>query len=211
MLIEARVCDLKSQQKFLSLLTGSTPLYVSPKSTLALRLCLDPKDLNCVIKRPHHFTPTLDDILPKLNGAKCFSILDACSSYWKTKRTQESSLLTIFNSAFGRYRFFRLPFSLVYAQDIFQTKVDKTFGDLPCVTGIANNIVVLPYNSDFNDHDENLCAVLQRARETGLCFNMDKCKFRCTRIPFFGHIIGADGLQPDPEGHTYCHPRVSST
>ena len=51
------------------------------KSTGALRLCLDPKDLNCAINRPRYFTPTLEDILPKLNGAKCFSILDACSGY----------------------------------------------------------------------------------------------------------------------------------
>ena len=27
---------------------------------------------------------------------------------------------------------------------------------------------------------------------------VDKCKFKCTRIPFVGHIISADGLQPDP-------------
>ena len=27
---------------------------------------------------------------------------------------------------------------------------------------------------------------------------MDKCKFSCTRIPSFGHIVGAEGLQPDP-------------
>ena len=32
----------------------------------------------------------------------------------------------------------------------------------------------------------------------GLRFNLDKCKFRCTRIAFFGHIVGAEGLQPDP-------------
>ena len=51
------------------------------KSTGALRLCLDPKDLNCAIKRPHYFTPTLEDILPKLNGLKCFSILDTRSGY----------------------------------------------------------------------------------------------------------------------------------
>ena len=25
-----------------------------------------------------------------------------------------------------------------------------------------------------------------------------KCKFKCACIPFFGHIIGANGLQPDP-------------
>ena len=74
----------------------------------------------------------------------------------------------------------------------------ETFGDLPCVTGIADDIVVYGYNSDFCDHVENLRAVLQRARETGLRFNLDKCKFRCTRIPSFGHIIGVEGLQPDP-------------
>ena len=168
------------------------------KSTGTLWLCLDPKDLNCAIKRSHYFTPTLEDVLPKLNGAKCFSILDAHSGYWNIKLTQESSLLTTFNSSFERCRFLPLPFGLVCAQDIFQRKVDETFGDLPCVTGIADDIVVYGYNSDFSDHDENLCAVLQCALETDLHFNLDKCKFRCTQIPFFGHIIGAEGLQPHP-------------
>ena len=75
------------------------------KSTGALRLCLDPKDLNRAIKRPHYLTPTLEDILPKLNGAICFSILDARSGYWNIKLAQESSLLATFNLPFGRYRF----------------------------------------------------------------------------------------------------------
>ena len=80
----------------------------------------------------------------------------------------------------------------------FQRKVDESFGGLPGVTGIEGDIIVYGYNSDFSDHDENLRAVLQRARETGLRFNLDKCKLRCTRIPFFGHIAGAEGLHPDP-------------
>ena len=73
-------------------------------------------------------------------------------------------------------------------------KADETFGDLPSVTRIADNIVV--YGYDDRDHDKNLRAVLQHARETGLRFNLDK--FKCARIPFIGHVIGADGLQPDP-------------
>jgi len=48
--------------------------------------------------------------------------------------------------------------------------VGETFGDLVCVTGIADEIVVYGYNSDFSDHDENFRAVFQRARETGLHF-----------------------------------------
>ena len=57
-----------------------------------------------------------------------------------------------------------------------------------------HDIVVYGYKVDCSDHD----AVLRRARETGLRFNLDKCKLRCNRIPFFGHIIGAEDLQPDP-------------
>ena len=75
------------------------------KANGTLRLCLDPKDLNRAIKRPHHCTPTLDDVLPKLNGAKYFSIVDARSGYWNIKLNHVSSLYTTFNSPHGRYRF----------------------------------------------------------------------------------------------------------
>ena len=54
--------------------------------------------------------------------------------------------------------FLRLHFRLICAQDIFQRRVDETFGDLPGVTGIADDIVVY----DDRDHDKNLRAVLQR-------------------------------------------------
>ena len=42
------------------------------KGTGALLLCLDPEDLNQAIKRLHFFTPKLEDVLLKFNGAKCF-------------------------------------------------------------------------------------------------------------------------------------------
>ena len=168
------------------------------KSNGNLRLCLDPKDLNKAIKRPHYCRPTLDEVLPKLNGAKYFSIVDARGGYWNIQLDHESSLCTTFNSPHGRNRFLRLPFGLICAQDIFQKKVDETFGDLPGVTGKADDIIVYGYKADGSDHDENLRAVMTRAQETGLHFNSDKCKIRCTELPFVGHIISASGLRRDP-------------
>ena len=35
---------------------------------------MDAKDLNKAIKREHHVTPTLEEIMPQLNGAKYFSM-----------------------------------------------------------------------------------------------------------------------------------------
>ena len=39
-----------------------------------LRVCLDPKALNEVIRRPHYPMPTIDDVTSKLAGATCFSL-----------------------------------------------------------------------------------------------------------------------------------------
>ena len=68
------------------------------KSNGTLRLCLDAKDLNKAIKRRHHCTPTIDEVLPRLSGAQYFSIVDARSGYWNIKLDLESSLYTTFNS-----------------------------------------------------------------------------------------------------------------
>jgi len=88
---------------------------------------------------------------------------------------------------------------LICAQDVFQKKVDETFGDLPGVTGIADDIVVFGTKEDGSDHDMNLRRVLERARETGIRLNPDKMKLKCEKIPFFGNVIGANGLEPDPK------------
>ena len=40
--------------------------------------------------------------------------------------------------------------------------------------------------------------MLERARTSGTRFNEEKMVVRCKEIPFFGHLIGADGVRPDP-------------
>ena len=42
-----------------------------------LRICIDPKDLNKALLRPHYPIPTIDEILPRLANAKVFTVLDA--------------------------------------------------------------------------------------------------------------------------------------
>ena len=75
-----------------------------------VRICLDPKKLNDAIIREHHYTQKLEDVLAQLSDVKVFSKLDARSGYWNVVLDEESKFLTIFNTAFGRYCFRRLPF-----------------------------------------------------------------------------------------------------
>ena len=41
-----------------------------------LRMCIDPRDLNRVIKRPKYQMPTVDEVLLKLSRAKVFTVLN---------------------------------------------------------------------------------------------------------------------------------------
>jgi len=49
-----------------------------------------------------------------------------------------------------------------------------------------------------DEHNKNLCGVLQRLKENNLCLNEDKCEFSKTEIKFYGHICSSSGLKPDP-------------
>ena len=161
-----------------------------------LRICLDPKDLNAAIQRDHHVTPTLEEILPKLNGATHFSILDARSGYWNVTLDEESSYLTTFNSPFGRYRFKRMPFGLKMSQDVFQSKIDQTFEGCNGVVGIADDIVV--FGKTAEEHDENLHGMMERCQNTGLKLNPEKCFIKQKQNKFYGVICNEEGIKPDP-------------
>nr|XP_023660029.1 uncharacterized protein K02A2.6-like [Paramormyrops kingsleyae] len=169
---------------------------VEKPKTGQLRLCLDPKDLNNVIKRPYYPLPTLEDITSKLAGACYFSVMDARSGYWAIKLTDESSKLTTFNTIFGRYRFLRLPFGLKSAQDEFQRKVNETFEGLQGVTAIVDDILI--YGGSKEEHDKNLHAMLQRSRERGVKLNPEKSTICATEVSYFGHRITKDRIKPDP-------------
>ena len=39
------------------------------------------------------------------------------------------------------------------------------------------------------NHDQNLKAFLDRARERGLKLNPTKIKLRCSSVPFIGHVL----------------------
>ena len=56
-----------------------------------IRVCLDPRDLNRVLRRSHYPTPTIEEILPVLVRAKMFSIVDTSDVFWHVELDDHSS------------------------------------------------------------------------------------------------------------------------
>ena len=95
-----------------------------------IRLCLDPQPLNKALKRCHYPIPTIEEVLPDLANAKVFTKLDCKNSYWQVKLDQDSSILTTFNTPFGRYKWTRMPFGISPPGEIFQRHLDQAMRDL---------------------------------------------------------------------------------
>ena len=132
------------QEEILTPVSESTD-WVSSMVTVVkpnkLRICIDPKDLNRAIKRSHYPLPTIEEVATKLSKAKVFSVLDAKSGFWQLKLDDASSKLTTFNTAFGRYRWLRMPFGISSAPEEFQKRMN-VFGDLKGTAVIANDLLV---------------------------------------------------------------------
>ena len=126
-------------------------LVVVQKPNGSVKLCIDPRDLNDVIKRSHHPMKTVDEVASRLAGANTFSILDAKSGFWQLQLDEESSLLCTFNTPIGRYRFKRLPFGVKCAPEIFQRTMDRMVEDLEGVEVIMDDVVIA---GDETTHDE---------------------------------------------------------
>ena len=83
-----------------------------------VRIFLDPRDLNKAINREHYKMITLEEVTSQLSGAQYFTVLDATSGYWAMPLSKESSILTTFQTPYGRYHYLRMPFGICSAQEV---------------------------------------------------------------------------------------------
>ena len=110
---------------------------------------------------------------------------------------EESSYLTTLNSAFGRFRFTRLPFELCVNQDVFQQKMDFILEDCPGVAGIADDNAV--HGPSEKEHDADLHNLMLVAWQHGIVFKLGKCHIKETKITFFNMLFDVEGVHLDPE------------
>ncbi|KAJ8349864.1 hypothetical protein SKAU_G00249940 [Synaphobranchus kaupii] len=123
-------------------------LVITEKKNGTLRVCLDPCDLSKAVKRQH--IPTPEDVRSKLAGKSIFTILDEKDGYWQIKLDEPSSKLCTFNIPWGRFRFLRLPFGIKSASEVFQQKNCETFGHIPGVHIIAEDMIIAASSDQEN-------------------------------------------------------------
>ena len=95
-----------------------------------------------------------------------------------------------------------MPLGISSAPEEFQRRQHEILDGLAGIEVIADDILVCGCGETEEeallDHDKNLKALLQRAREVKLTFNKEKLQLRLKSVPYMGHLLTSEGLKPDP-------------
>lgn len=119
----------------------SSMVATNKKDRQEIQICINPRDLNTALKRPHHPMRTVEEVAAQMSSSIVFSVLDAKSSFWQISLDHRSSMLTTFSTPFGRYRFLRMPFRLNSASEVFQHSMEQIFTGYPCAI-IVDDILI---------------------------------------------------------------------
>lgn len=171
-------------------------LVIVEKPNGKLRLCMDPVFLNKAIKRAHFPFPDIETMKSKLEGATHFSVLDAASGFWQLELDEPSKKLCTFTTPYGRYSYCRLPFGVKSSPEVFLQVMQKHFGGIENVYIFMDHFLIA---GNEKTHAIALKRVLEKAREIGLKFNLDKSKIDQKSVKYCGHVFSQTGVSVDPE------------
>ena len=88
-----------------------------------------------------------------------------------------------------------MPFGITSASEVLQKWTYKTFGDIPKVHIVADDMLIAA--KTLAEHDSTLRKVMERARGRGVKFNMKKTQLKKSEVFYMGTMISADGMRPD--------------
>ena len=132
-----------------------------------------------------------------MKDAKYFSVFNATKGFFDLPLSAQSKLLAATLTPEGVYVFNILAMGLCNAGDLFESALRDLLSGLPSVKNIADDILV--FGSTQEEHDANVIRFLERCLEIELHLNPDKVKINCKSMPFFGMMLTADGIKPDPK------------
>ena len=140
-----------------------------PKKNWKIRICVDMKCLNESMLREVYPLPQVDDALAQLTGARIFSKLDKSSGFSQNPLAEESWLVTMFVTPFGRYCFNKLPFGISSAPEHFQKRMSRILEWLEGVICLVDDVLIFGWTK--MEHDDRRGTALQQMQAAGVNLN----------------------------------------
>lgn len=181
----------------------SSPIWIVPKKADASgktkwRLVIDFRKVNEKTIDDKYPIPNITDVLDKLGRCQYFTTLDLASGFYQVEMDHCDVEKTAFNVENGHYEFLRMPMGLKNSPSTFQRVMDNVLKDLQNTVCLVYLDDIIVFSTSLQEHIINLEKVFLKLRESNFKIQMDKSEFLKLETEFLGHVIGRDGVKPNP-------------
>jgi len=169
------------------------PVLFAPKPDGTWRFCIDYRALNQQTIRDQFPLPIIDDLIDRLQGAKCFSKLDLKYGYWQIEVKDEDIYKTAFRTEHGLFEWTVLPMGLTNAPAAFMRIMSNLFKDFSAFVVVYLDDLLI-FSKSEEEHERHLEMVLQRLKENKLYVKMAKCDLFVGEAEFLGYLVSSHGV-----------------
>ena len=181
----------------------SSPLFAQRKPSGALRLLIDLRRVNHLIRHDydsHNFPiTTLADASAHLAGKKLFAKLDCSQAYFAVRLADAQSVQLLSFNFFSRtFAFTRLAQGLSRSVSAFsyfmRLYLDACIAEDKCFQYV-DDLGTAAHT--FEELLDNLRRIFECIRKSGLKLTVHKCEFGLSEIQFLGSSITTQGMPPN--------------
>lgn len=176
----------------------ASPICLVTKKDGGVRLCVDYRKVNELVKPDGFPLPRVQDCLDAVAGSKWFSTFDLTSGYYQIPLKKEDIHKSAFVCKYGHFEMTRMPFGLNSAASTFQRTMELALQGLQWVTCLIYIDDIVVYGKTFKEHISRVEEVLERMRNAGLKLKPDKSNMFQTSVIFLGHVVSTEGVKPNP-------------
>ena len=173
----------------------ASPICLVSKKDGGVRLCVDYRKVNELVKPDGFPLPRIQDCLDAVAGSRWFSTFDLTSGYYQIPLKKEDIPKSAFVCKYGHFEMTRMPFGL---NSTFQRTMELALHGLQWVTCLIYIDDIVVFGRSFDEHISRVQEVLERIKQAGLKLKPDKSNLFQTSVLFLGHVVSGDGVQPSP-------------
>ena len=126
-----------------------------------------------------------------------FSSLDLLSGHHQIRMPAQDVEKTAFRTPLGHFQYKVVSFGLTNAPAVFMAAMDRMLRDFPFVVVYIDDILI--FSNSVEEHVDHVQQVLKRLEQHRYFLKLKKCEFFKQEVEFLGHLVGTDGVRPDPK------------
>ena len=181
----------------------NSPLLTAPKKDLMgqkteLRICLDLRRINTLIRADSYGIPRIKDLFEKVHGFVYCSGLDLASAYTQFPILAEDCEKTTFTWRGSKYMFVGAPFGFTHLPSHFQRVFSAMLYDCRDYVIVYLDDVFI-FSKTLEKHIKHVRNVLAVLNKWHLILKIPKCGFGFHRLRLLGHILSGRSVEIDPQ------------